>query len=327
MKDLISIIVPVYNVEKYLGKCLDTIINQTYKNIEILVVNDGSTDDSDKILKEYYKKDKRIRIINKKNGGLSSARNKGIDKASGKYLSFIDSDDYIENDMIETLYKTIFKEEADISICEFIEEDEMNPKQVTQQQEVINIYNKDEAIKELILDKKITNHAWNKLYKKDLFENIRYPEGRNMEDIATTYKLFLKSNKIVKTNQIKYHYIQRSNSIMGQLTKKRINETDLSYSERINYLKKIKYKYIDMVELDELRLYKTLFYLSAIGNHKDNLKSNKYAEYYKIYKDKYPKIRNNIINAFSKKSIISYDIFFLSKTLYTLQSKMKGIKK
>jgi len=119
MNELISIIVPIYNVEIYLEKCLNSIINQTYKNIEILLINDGSSDNSLRICKKYQKKDKRIVLINKKNGGLSSARNAGIDKASGNYLLFIDSDDYIEIDMIEKLYNNIKSNNADISICNF----------------------------------------------------------------------------------------------------------------------------------------------------------------------------------------------------------------
>ena len=117
MKELISIIVPVYNVEKYLNRCIDSLISQTYQNIEIILVDDGSTDSSSEIVDGYLKKDNRIKVFHKDNGGLSDARNKGIEISKGKYLSFVDSDDYVTNTYIETLYNTIIEYEADISIC------------------------------------------------------------------------------------------------------------------------------------------------------------------------------------------------------------------
>ncbi len=213
-EDLISVIVPFYNVEKYASKCILSIISQTYKNLEIILIDDGSPDNCGKIIDEFSKKDDRIIPVHKKNGGLSDARNAGIDIAKGKYISFVDSDDYIANDMIEYMHDLIKKYDADISICGVQDVFENENIKINLQNERIVKYDIDESIKQLLLDKNIKNHAWDKLYKKELFADVRYPIGKKMEDIGTTYKLFKKSNLIVSSNQIKYFYLQRNNGIM-----------------------------------------------------------------------------------------------------------------
>ena len=188
--DKISIIVPFYNVEKYAPKCIESIINQTYTNLEIILVDDGSPDTCGKICDDYALKDGRIKVIHKKNAGLSDARNVGIKEATGKYIGFVDGDDYIEKDMYKYLYNLIKENNADISICGVEEVYEDGSIQDEKAKESIEILSKEDAIKELLLDKKVRSHAWDKLYKRELFENIEYPYGRKMEDIATTYKLF-----------------------------------------------------------------------------------------------------------------------------------------
>ena len=190
---LISVIIPVYGVEKYIAQCLDSIINQTYKNLEIILVDDGSPDACPKLCDEYSKIDKRIKVIHKKNGGLSDARNVGIDICKGNYITFVDSDDWIEKDMIEQLYSLINKFSADISICNFLRTSDEKMK-IFNKNEKIKCYNKYEAIRELLKGHKIQDYAWNKMYKKEVFYNIRYPKGRNMEDKGTTYKTFFTYN-------------------------------------------------------------------------------------------------------------------------------------
>ncbi len=214
---LISVIVPVYNVEKYLEECINSIINQTYKNLEIILVDDGATDNSGKMCDEFAKKDTRIKVIHKENGGLSDARNTGIDIACGEYIQFVDSDDCIENDMIELLYKNAKKYEADISMCShyILTEEECTPEGNGE----LNIYDRVQVLKEILLDERVRSYAWNKLFAKELFNEIRFPKGKVFEDILTIPRLFEKSKKVVLDNQPKYYYRQRKGSILHVQTK------------------------------------------------------------------------------------------------------------
>lgn len=214
MSKLISIIVPVYNVEQYLEKCITTIINQTYKNLEIILVDDGSKDSSGKICDDFSKKDNRIKVIHKTNGGLSDARNHGLRIAKGDYIGFVDSDDYIAEDMFETLYNLMENNNSDISIVSFYEM--YNNKLIgVRDSKKLENFDKLEAIKELLIDTKIQSYAWNKLFKKELFENLEFPTGKNFEDIATTLLLFEKANKVTLFEDPKYYYLRRDNSIVG----------------------------------------------------------------------------------------------------------------
>lgn len=211
--DLITVVVPVYNVEKCLGRCIDSIIKQTYNNIEIILVDDGSTDSSGKICDSYSNQDNRIKVIHKQNGGLSDARNKGIDIAKGKYITFVDSDDFIALDMISFLYESIKKNNADISTCSgimFWDGDELKVYNENTEQ----VYDGKEALEKYLYQKKITNSAWGKLYNISLFKKIRYPNGKLCEDLGTTYMLLGEANKVVINTCKKYYYYQRENSIM-----------------------------------------------------------------------------------------------------------------
>ena len=169
MNDLISVIVPVYNVKNYLEKCLDSIINQTYKNLEIILINDGSTDESLDICYMYEKKDNRIKVYNQENHGLSYTRNRGIELARGKYIGFVDSDDVISPFMYEFLYKAINEYNSKISICDFVRFSDKPTFNETY--ESISL-TKIDAIKELMIDKKIANHAVDKLYLRELFNEL-----------------------------------------------------------------------------------------------------------------------------------------------------------
>lgn len=240
MEELISVIVPIYNVEKYLNKCIESIINQSYSNLEIILVDDGSKDSSGIMCDSYILKDKRIKVIHKENGGLSDARNVGLDKAKGEYIVFIDSDDWIDEKMIEILYNIIKKNNSDISICDYFLA--YNEEIQTQKEdiEIINLSN-IEALK-TIYDKDLgvcMIVAWNKLYKRNLFkDDIRYPYGKIHEDEFTTYKLLYKAKKISYTNQKMYYYRQRKNSITSTFTKKRLDCLE-AFDERVKYMKYI----------------------------------------------------------------------------------------
>ena len=250
--ELISIVVPVYNVENYLSNCINSILNQKYENIEIIIVDDGSTDNSGNICDNYSKKDKRIKVIHKKNGGLADARNVGIKYATGKYLGFLDSDDYIHPDFYDCLYKLIVNNESDISECQFlrVSVDKMNHVQDILNEENnklkcnITIDSNIESLKKLYgprlkpYIKKVV--VWNKLYKKSLFDNIVFPIGKLHEDEFTTYKVLYKSRKIVSTNRYLHGYMQTNNSIMRQeISFKRVMDNLKAYEEAAYFFKNI----------------------------------------------------------------------------------------
>lgn len=227
-KDLISIIIPVYKVEKYLEKCIESVLKQTYTNLQIILVDDGSPDNCGKICDEYAKKDSRIEVIHKVNGGLSDARNVGIIKAKGKYIGFVDSDDYIKEDMYEILLNLIIEYNADVSICNLY--DVIDGKEYIRNKENgIQEYSRLDILKEVLLDKNIQSYAWNKLYKKELFDEIKYPIGKKYEDIGTTFYLFEKCNKIVVTSEPEYYYLKRADSLVNNVTE----STILDYTEII----------------------------------------------------------------------------------------------
>lgn len=211
----ISVIVPVYNVEKYLEKCIDSILNQTFKDFELILINDGSTDNSGEICNHYANIDNRIHVINKENGGLSDARNHGIKIASGKYLCFIDSDDYIHPQMLEILYQDILKHQADITCCNFL--------RVYENQNIesykISILQEEQIYTGIELIEHLSNRvefviAWNKLYKKELFNQIAYKVGVKHEDEYIIHHLLLQTKKFVYRNCELYYYVQRCGSIM-----------------------------------------------------------------------------------------------------------------
>ena len=206
--DLISVIVPVYKVEEYLCECLDSIINQTYKNLEIILVDDGSPDNCGKICDEYALKDSRIKVIHQQNGGLSAARNAGLDIANGDYIGFVDSDDYIELNMYEELYNSLNENNADMSACG-IECFGLKNKTESYGNRVLN--NPD--FLKLLLKDEITSYAVNKLYKKKLFSDIRFPAGKKFEDMAVLHLVAEKSSSTAATDKTFYNYRIRKNSI------------------------------------------------------------------------------------------------------------------
>ncbi|MEW9501068.1 glycosyltransferase family 2 protein [Jeotgalibacillus marinus] len=223
MKPIISIIVPVYNVENHLRKCLDSLLAQTLTNFEVIVVNDGSTDRSGKICDEYSVKDMRIKVIQKENGGLSSARNVGIKAAEGQYIGFVDGDDRIDVNMYENLYRQSIDTKSDISVCTLGREIDgtlVNEEKEKLVKEMDNV----EAMRELFKGDLYRFSVCNKLFKKHCFENVQFPEGRIHEDLSTTYRLFANSNKTVFNNHIGYIYVKRKDSILtSQFSEKRLD--------------------------------------------------------------------------------------------------------
>ena len=241
MNELISVIINVYNAEKYIKKCLESIINQTYKNIEILIINDGSTDNTLNICKSYN--DERIRIINQENLGLSLSRNVGIDNAKGDYLYFVDADDFVQNDVIEYLYQLIKKYDVKMASTKPLHIYNYDYKMVNNK-EKIEVLSSKQMLSKIMLSEDEAGTIWNKLFKKELFDNIRF-EKRIINDVVVIYKVVLECEKIVYSNQIKYFYLKHKESILGQ--KKIEHSKDLYFAsiERYNYIKKIYPNYYD----------------------------------------------------------------------------------
>lgn len=326
MKDeLISIIIPVYNVEKYLGKCIESIINQTYNNLEIILVNDGSKDGSKDICEAYKKKDKRIIVVNKENGGLSDARNSGIKIAKGKYIGFVDSDDYIDKDMYKVLYNDIVSNEADIAICNYKKIYENDLINVEDKFNNTEIYNKVDAIRLLITGEKINDYAWNKLYKKELFENIKYPVGKNMEDMGTTYKLFEIAERITYNEYIGYYYLQRNNSILGSINKKFILDLYEMKYDKYSHLKEHYQQYTEILDINRLNYTKYYYMFMVDCEALDLLNVEKFKDEYKFYKLNYKKYRKKMED--NKKKKIENHILFLNLKLFIFLYRRLGYDK
>lgn len=229
MNDKISIIIPAYNVELYIEKCIKSVLNQTYKNLEIIMIDDCSPDNCGQIIDEYAKKDSRIRSFHHhKNQGLSAARNTGLKYASGDWILMIDSDDWLEFQACEILLKKAKEYDVDIVCCGHnnVYDDKTIPHHYDSDLKM----NNKEALKVLLQDKMIKSFAWDKLVRKELFENVQYPDGRLFEDIATTYKLFHKACSVLLIPDILYNYVQRSNSIMSTYSLK--NRIDFYLAEK-----------------------------------------------------------------------------------------------
>lgn len=230
-EELISVIVPVYNVEKQLNRCIKSIINQTYKNLEILLVDDGSIDSSGKICDEYSKLDSRIKVIHKINGGLSDARNVGIENATGNFIAFIDSDDFIKNDFYEYLMRLQNRYNADIVECNFIRayESDIDKFKFPDKKDVAEFVTTGVGALYLFMsdDDEISTNSvvvWNKIYNRKLFQDVRFPVGKLHEDQFTTYRILKNCNIFVTSGEVKYAYFQRNNSIINKnFTQKRFD--------------------------------------------------------------------------------------------------------
>ncbi|MCT4542600.1 MAG: glycosyltransferase [Vallitalea sp.] len=225
----ISIVIPVYNVEKYLHRCICSVLKQTFANYEIILVDDGSTDNSGSICDEYKRKDSRIKVIHKKNRGLSAARNTGIENAKSEFITFIDSDDFIHPKMLEILHCNIISYKADVSIINYQKVYE-NEKitMIDLSENSITLYNNIDGTKRIV-EKSERNMivAWGKLYRLNLFSDIKYPIDKLHEDEFVTYKLLYKSSKTVVSDAKLYFYFQRDNSITGnKYSIKRLEKLD-----------------------------------------------------------------------------------------------------
>ena len=313
MYPLISVIIPVYKVEKYLAKCVESVINQTYDNLEIILVNDGSPDNCPEICGEFAKKDSRIKVIHKINGGLSSARNAGLDIAKGKYISFVDSDDYIDSHFIEKLYERIIDDNSDMSMCMFMRIDENGkpipsvlksvPNRTVDPEQFWNIELTDGWWSRCVV-------SWNKLYKADIWENLRFPVGKYNEDEFVIKDVVTKCSKISMLSDELYYYLVRSDSIMGEYNVKRLDGVEASL-KRCGYFIKNKQTYFAKATLH--RCVKLLLegYQKLDMQNPEN--SRRYSQLRNCFKKLYRKL-------FSIKDVskmwASCTLYYISEELY-----------
>ena len=324
MKDLISVIVPVYNVIDYLPKCLDSIINQTYKELEIVLIDDGSIDGSSKVCDQYAKNDKRIKVIHQENAGVAETRNVGLDNSSGKYIIFVDSDDFINCDLVMYLFNDIREKKADISICGYYKIFEDGSKK--------NCYHLNETFIVKGIDKfkylynsysVITVSPCLKIYKKELFANLRYKKGRNHEDEIISLDILKKASVISYNIKPLYYYVKRNNSITYQFNMKMFDSLD-AYELRKKYFQKKRYD--NLYDLNEY--YKFCILTNALIMYNIS-NSNELSTYeYKKLIDACIALSKSLI----KSSYISLNIkcklmlFLVSKKMYFSIFKKRRMK-
>lgn len=319
MGEKISVIVPVYNVEQYLERCVDSIINQTYTNLEIILVNDGSTDNSGKLCDELAKKDERIRVIHKENGGLSDARNRGIDESESDLVGFIDSDDYIDSDMYEVLLKNLNDTDADLSMCALYDVYNNTPEAQVTNKETWKL-SSEQAIKMVMEAKILSVTAVNKLYRKSLFKDLKFEVGKIAEDAFIMIKLLDKCEKIVATNEKKYYYVHRENSITTQKFSTKFLNVIEAYEQNSNIILE---KYPKLKDVAQTRMNWAYFYvldrLLLDDNYNDKELENKLISYLKNH-------RKDILNdpLFTKGRKIGFIALLLSRNLYRKLIEKRG---
>lgn len=310
----VSIIVPVYNVEKYLEKCLDSLTNQTLKNIEIIIVNDGSPDDSQKIIDKYTTKHKNIKSYIKENGGLSDARNFGIEKATGEYIAFVDSDDYVTTDMYEKMYQKAKSGNFDIVVCDlnYIYEDKIVPAYSNIEKDTTNI-------KKTMLN--IYPAAWNKIFKKSLFNNgIQFKKNVWFEDVEFIYRLLPYVKTIGVIHEHFNQYVQREGSITTTINKKIYHYID-NWNGIVDFYKEnnLYNKYKLELEYCYVRyLYATFIKQASLYNYEDYQKAVN--EAILNVKKTFPKYRKN---KYFYQSIKGIYLLLFNKTVSKLVYKIK----
>lgn len=309
-KPVISVIIPVYNVENYLERCLQSVLKQTYSNLEILLIDDGSTDHSGEICDLYLKKDKRIKVYHKKNGGLSSARNLGLLLCKGDYVGFVDSDDWIDHEMYERLFKLIQKGDYDISVCGIsraVSEQECikQPTHITEK-----IISGQDFQKKILKvgTQESDQYAVNKLYKKSVANSIKYPEGLTDEDVEGTFLAMLSASSVIVTNWIGYFYYINPKSITRQKFSQKnfdffvicdhlIELSVASCSKEIQQYAKIFRKRADFSVLCRMALWADLSDTDLLERKQDILKSLR-KNYFDLFRSDLPFSRKIIMTAF-----------------------------
>lgn len=238
MEHLISVIIPVYKVEKYLDKCIESVVNQAYRNLEIILVDDGSPDHCPAMCDAWAKKDNRIRVLHKKNGGLSDARNAGLAVATGELISFIDSDDWIEKSFFECLHQAMIETDADVAECATVYETEDGKLLRIRKEAPATLLERKEALCRLILEDGVYQTVWNKLYRCEIVREVTFVSGKCNEDDFWTYQVFDRGKKLAIVEAPLYHYLQRGTSIIGAgYNLQRLDGLEARF-QRMEYLQK-----------------------------------------------------------------------------------------
>ncbi|MFI3326695.1 MAG: glycosyltransferase [Clostridia bacterium] len=321
MIDLISIIIPVYKVEKYLDRCVQSVVDQTYTNLEIILVDDGSPDNCPQMCDEWARKDSRIKVIHKENGGVSSARNMGLYVATGEFIGFVDSDDYIESCMYEILINNMNDKEIDLISCGYRHfNDAMNIDVLNDNEEKVYFFEKKNAIRQMILYGELNGYLWCKLFKKILIGNTIFDESITLgEDLLFCLEYLIKTQKVGKINRKLYVYLynQNENSLTNKIRKTNISlvealvrilnlELDLD-SEANNHIK------AKIVLWSSSYIIKS--YYENFQNNEDNIS---YAR--NVVKKYYPEIRNDKYLTFKKKIMIYFSLH--GTVLYALVKRL-----
>lgn len=315
--DLISVIIPVYNVEHYITRCLDSLINQSYKNLEIILINDGSTDKSGEICDNYSNQYENIYIYHKENGGVSSARNLGLEKinANSKFIGFIDPDDFIDPNMYKILYDNLIKYDADMSICDMekIYDNNCNFKKISNIDDTKLTDNK-EVLEDFFNGPDMYGVVWNKLYKRECIEDIRFEIGKAYEDIMYSPEAIYNSKKIVITNKKLYYYYQRKESITHGGYKYGWEDFFYASEKHIEFGKKIKNRYFTLSAIE-----RCLGIALGIFADKYNSNSKDYRKWKKIYRSTFIKYIGEIENYKVK---IVYLLYYINPKIYIKRSSV-----
>lgn len=310
----ISIIIPVYNVRRYIKYCLDSLVNQTYKDYNVILVDDGSNDGSEKICDEYCQNHKNFKVVHKENGGVSSARNIGIGQADGDYIIFVDSDDIVSNKLCERIANIAIEQNIDVIQYEYLKFDREKEikdyeKEVEEEITLCEVNKIDEIYKLYFIDEKIKRETWGKAYRREILKDLKFPEGRLAEDLATTYLILSKCNKIVYTNEKLYYYRIRRNSIMRSGNIKLYYDAMLSHFEIYEFIESKK-KYANIAYTN---YFNNLMKLYAKNNvEKCNYKNEDIIKRYKQIEYKKLEIKGKIIFIISKINL-QYSLYLIYK--------------
>ena len=304
MQELISVIVPVYNVEKYLEKCVNSILSQSYKNIEIILVDDGSTDLSGEICDLYSKDYPNIKTIHKKNGGLSSARNAGLDIARGQYIGFVDSDDWVKESMYENMYRNIKSSGCDIATCGMLLSDGNKQKEYKNIKKK-KVYTRDRALIEILLERDLDVSACNKLYNANLFRDIRYPEGENNEDAAVIMDIMSKVKEIIHIGTPEYFYFQRKGSISNTPSDKNLLD---QYNHALQINEIVLKKYNNLKQYSEFYIFTQIVTILKCLLFNFN-KKDIFIKYYLLLKD-YDIKKNKKLFGLKRKILFCVIVFY-----------------
>lgn len=315
----VSVIALIYNLEAYTPLCINSVLDQTFKDFELILVNDGSTDSSGQICEEYAKKDKRISVIHKDNEGIAAARNTGLAFASGEYIAFIDCDDYFHEQMVEILYEQIVSAQADIAMCDYFptEEGNDNQRKSALPDYSVGTYTNKQALHGLYNKSHTYVVPWNKLYRKEIFKNVKYPSGYLYDDEFTAHRVLYEANKIVYVHAPLYYYVIRKGSTThSPMTEKKFDKV-LALHDRAVFFREKELKDLEEKALRDYTEYFFWYYLhsqivlpEATGRRAE-IKRNYNHLFFRI-------IKNSLIN---KKEKVIYSIFRFSPYIHKLLIK------